>query len=85
MLSMEAPPILEQAMAIYRELGDRAGIAKSLWARSEYDFCCSPSCSRGFGRLSSVLLFNSLLVSSRFSLSHICNALDLDEELLEET
>ncbi len=38
MLTTEAPPILGQAMEIYRELGDRAGIAKSLWARSEYDF-----------------------------------------------
>jgi hypothetical protein len=38
MLARDAPPILEEAMAIYKELGDREGLAKSLWGRSEYDF-----------------------------------------------
>src|SRR5262249_35256668 len=37
-LAMEAPPILDEAMSIYAELGDDVGRGKSLWARSEYDF-----------------------------------------------
>ena len=38
MLAVESTPFLNEAMDIFRELGDRAGLAKSLWARAEYDF-----------------------------------------------
>jgi tetratricopeptide (TPR) repeat protein len=35
-LATESLPILEEAMPIYRDLGDRAGQAKTLWAMSDY-------------------------------------------------
>ena len=37
-LSLESPKVIAEAIALYRELGDEAGMARALWASADYRF-----------------------------------------------
>jgi len=79
-LAVEAPPVLEEAMAIYREIGDRAGIARSLWARSENDYF-GGEFSRAVAALEEALtIFREL--GDRFQISWSLHSIGLAQTVL---
>ncbi len=80
MLAYDAPRILEEAMDLFREGGDRAGLAKSLWARSEHDFFRGDF-SRAVADLTEALAFFRE-IGDRFQVSWSLHSIGLAQTVL---
>jgi predicted ATPase/class 3 adenylate cyclase len=80
MLAVESTPFLNEAMDIFRELGDRAGLAKSLWARAEYDFFRGDFSRAGGDLNEALVIFREQ--GDRFQISWTLHSLGLAQTVL---